>query len=107
MILSITKKRANFVNFTVPYYKNAATFIINKAKPLTLTKEGMKGKIIGYQQGNTFSSYIQLTYGSEVTLKAYPSPALAFMDLKAGRINGVILDRPVAIDMLKTENTKS
>ncbi|WP_119344929.1 transporter substrate-binding domain-containing protein [Facilibium subflavum] len=104
--LSITKKRAKVVDFTKPYYKNAATFIINKDKPLTLTQKGMQGKVIGYQQGNTFGSYITSNYGTAVKLKAYPSPALAFMDLKAGRINALILDRPVAVSLLKAEKTR-
>ena len=104
--MSITPKRARVVDFTKSYYQNPATYIINKDKSLALTDVGMTDKVIGYQQGNTFKDYLVATYGKKVVLKAYPSVALAFIDVKAGRINALMLDKSVAQDLLKGEKDK-
>ncbi|WP_018300819.1 transporter substrate-binding domain-containing protein [Fangia hongkongensis] len=104
--LSITPKRQQVVDFTKPLYQNAATFIVAKDSEFSLKQSEMDGKVIGYQQGNTFPNYIKATYGSKVKLKAYPSPALAFQDLIHHRIDAVMLDKIVATDMLRKQNNK-
>lgn len=97
--MGITAQREKVVDFTKPYYENAVTFVIKKGANFTL--ENIKGKTIGVQVGTTFDRYLRQKYGNSITIKTYESNMTALMDLKAGRINAVFLDKPVATMWLK------
>lgn len=99
--MAITKARQAVVDFSLPYYQNAITFVVNKKNPLTISTTGLKGKVIGVQGGTTFQQYLQTVYGNSVTLKTYASNMTALLDLKSGRVNAVFIDKPVAVAWLK------
>ena len=99
--ITVTKKRAKVIAFTQIYKQNPTTYIVEKNKPLLLTKQGLKGEVIGYQQGNMFQDYLKATYGNSVTIKSYPSDGLAMVDLRAGRINAIMVDKLVGQSLLK------
>lgn len=103
--MAITKARQTVVDFSLPYYQNAITFVTNENSTFVISKAGLKGKIIGVQGGTTFQQYLQTMYGSSVTLKTYASNMTALLDLKSGRVNAVFIDKPVATAWLeKSDN---
>ena len=99
--MGITKQRLKVVDFTVPYYENGITYVVNKNSHFKISKQWLKGKTIGVQGGTTFQQYIEKTYGNLVTLKTYASNMTALLDLKSGRLNAVFIDKPVATTWLK------
>jgi arginine transport system substrate-binding protein len=103
--IAITDARKQQVDFTNPYYENAASFVAPIAQHLALTSASLKGKTIGVQGGTTFAQYVQAKYGDEVTVKGYPSLQEALLDLTAGRVDVVFGDQPVIQEWLK-KNTR-
>lgn len=101
---SITEKRKEVVDFSIPYY-NAITVLVGmKADSDAITDrkddggEGMvvdgaslKGKIIGYQSGTIQAAYAE-KYLSKIKAKAYPAADTALADMTAGRIDYVLMD---------------
>ncbi|MFM8453847.1 MAG: transporter substrate-binding domain-containing protein [Gammaproteobacteria bacterium] len=98
--IAITETRKQQVHFTEPYYLNTLSFA-SKDRGLNLSKEGLKGKIIGLQGGTTFDQYLQKNYGSEIKIRRYPSQQSAFLDLTAGRVNAVFGDTAIVKDWVK------
>ncbi|MBY0380151.1 MAG: transporter substrate-binding domain-containing protein, partial [Burkholderiales bacterium] len=93
--MNITADRAKSVDFTNAYYKNTASFVAKNKTNFTLNKAGLKGKVIGVQQGTTFLQYLKKTYGDSVTVETYASAQSAFIDMASGRIDAVLGDSPI------------
>ncbi len=93
--MNITTERAKSVDFSNAYYKSTASFVANNGVNFSITPEGIKGKIIGVQQGTTLQQYLKKTYGSNVTVKTYASEQSAFVDMSSGRIDAVLGDTPL------------
>ena len=104
--MAITKAREKVVDFSLPYYQNSITFVVNKKSPLTVSEASLKGKTIGVQGGTTFQQYLQVKYGKAVKLKTYASNMTALLDLKSGRVDAVFVDKPVAALWVKKEANK-
>ena len=103
--MGITKAREKVVNFTLPYYENASTFVVKKSGTFPLNDAGVEHKTIAAQSGSTFAQYIQKKFGCHVTLKTYASNMTALLDLKSGRVNAVFLDKPVATTWIKKQKS--
>lgn len=103
--MGITKAREHVVDFTKPYYENSVTFVVKKGSEFSLSN--IKGKTIGVQVGTTFAKYLMVKYGNQITIKTYQSNMTALIDLKAGRLNAVFLDKPVAALWLKKPANKN
>lgn len=102
--MNITAERAKQVDFTNPYYLNAAVIVAPKNKKLNLTPESLQGKIIGVQSGTTFGPYLQNQYNNKVKVQTYASEESTFLDLTAGRIDAVMGDEPLILQWLKKNN---
>jgi len=98
--MSITAAREKQVAFTHPYYQSSATYITMQDSDLKTIKD-IKGKKVGAQEGTVMEEYIRQKYGRRVKVLTYPNQINAFMDLKAGRIDAVLSDTPVALNWLK------
>lgn len=99
--MGITPEREKVIDFTQAYYIDTGVFMSPKAHPLQTSPAEMKGKVIGVQGGTFFAQYMQKEYGNSVTLKLYASNMQAILDLQSGRLDGVMLDAPVAALWLK------
>ena len=99
--MSITKKREKVVDFTQSYLDNIGTFLIKKNHKLTLTKAGLEGKTVGYQQGTTFKNYLSGVYGNSIKVKSYPNVEMGLIDLESGRIDTIVMDKTVAKQLIK------
>lgn len=99
--MNITAAREKQVDFTHSYYQNSISFVAAKSTHLVVSKVGLKGKTIGVQGGTTFDTYLQDTYGNEITINHYPSEQDALMDLQSGRVDAVVGDSPLIQQWLK------
>lgn len=94
---TITEKRKEQVAFTKPYMGNSQAIVVLAGSPIK-TKADLAGKVVGVQDGNSVVDDIIASpvYKEMKELKKYPDNIAAFMDLKAGRTQAIVLDEVVA-----------
>lgn len=119
--LTISPDRAEVVNFSNPYY-DTTQVLITKANETTpfdycTTKDemaaalnGLKGVKIGGQSGTTGQQYIKgndsLGFDgySNIEFSGYEAPGIAVQSMLDGNIDYVIVDKAIAITLLKNFN---
>jgi ABC-type amino acid transport substrate-binding protein len=91
---TITEEREKEVDFSNPYYLSEQAILVTEGSEIT-GLSGLAGKTVGAQQGTT-----GLELGKEKAeageLRPYPEGPDAINALKAGTIEAVIIDTPVA-----------
>lgn len=92
-----TEARRQIISFTVPYYYSGAQLVVKKDSGITDPSE-MSGKEIGVVTGETFMEDAE-ALGASVVLYETSNPIL--LEVIAGRIDGMITDRLVAIRAMK------
>jgi lysine-arginine-ornithine-binding protein len=100
--MSITPERKKAVNFSDPYYEEAALFVAKKGASLVFTKEGLKGKKIGVQRATTYSNYLDGVFGGSVDIKYYDTVENHNLDLTSGRLDAALASGFYMADWLKT-----
>jgi polar amino acid transport system substrate-binding protein len=93
---TITDEREETVDFTNPYYLPSAQSILVATGTTDIkTAKDLDGKTVGVQQGTTGEEYVEEeTDAGEV--RTYPQGPDTIPALKAGTIDAVVIDRPVA-----------
>lgn len=98
---SVTPQRAKKVAFSRIYLRNAQV-LVTKKKAGIKNFNGMKGKTLGTQSGSTGQQALEdkprllldkIAKKKPVLYDTYPD---AFIDLNAGRIQGILMDRVYA-----------
>ena len=96
---TITEEREKEVDFTLPYYLSEQAILVAEGSSITGLSD-LKGKVVAAQQGTT-----GLTLGKEKAeaseLRPFPEGPDADNALKAGTVEAVIIDRPVAEQQAK------
>jgi ABC-type amino acid transport substrate-binding protein len=91
---TITEEREKVVDFSLPYYLSEQAILVKEGSSITGLSD-LKGKIVAAQQGTT-----GLELGKEKAeakeLRPYPEGPDADNALKAGTVEAVIIDAPVA-----------
>jgi polar amino acid transport system substrate-binding protein len=93
--VTITEERKKTMDFSIPYI-NAGQILIVPNSSTAVVLADLKGKKVGAQIGTTGAFAVKKVEG--VTLRTYDEIGLAFEDMAAGRIVGVVCDTPVAAD---------
>ncbi|MHA6197827.1 ABC transporter substrate-binding protein [Pseudomonas wadenswilerensis] len=104
--LSITPERKDAVDFTDRYYSNKLQFIAPKNVDFKTDKDYLKGKTIGTQRATLSGTWLEDTYGNDITLKLYDTQENAYLDLTSGRVDALLADKYVNYDWLKSEAGK-
>jgi len=99
--MSITPERKKKVDFTLPYYSNYLRFIAPKNSKLEISESGLKGKTLGAQRSTISSQYLEDHYRKSANIKVYDTQEAAFLDLKSGRLDAVLVDAYPGYDWLK------
>jgi polar amino acid transport system substrate-binding protein len=107
---TVNDERVKKVAFSKPYMKNMQVLVTMKSADIT-SFSAMKGKILGAQNG---SSGLDVLNGQPKILKQYiqGEPVLyegfneALMDLRVGRIQGLLIDRVYADYYLSKDGDK-
>lgn len=96
---TITEKREKVVSFSDPYYLSEQAILVKEGSPITGLAD-LKGKVVAAQQGTT-----GLELGKEKAeaseLRPYPEGPDAVNALKAGTVEAVIIDAPVAANAVE------
>jgi polar amino acid transport system substrate-binding protein len=92
--VTITKERQAKYDFTDAYTSIGQILVVPKTDKTSKTIADLKGKKVGSQIGTTGSMEVKKVAGVES--KTYDEIGLAFEDMAAGRISGVVCDEPVA-----------
>ncbi len=93
---TITPEREETVDFTNPYYlPSAQSILVTKGTTGLKTEKDLEGKIVGVQQGTTGEEYVEEEIDTK-ELRTYPQGPDTIQPLKAGILDAVVIDRPVA-----------
>jgi polar amino acid transport system substrate-binding protein len=92
--VTITDERKALYDFSVPYINAGQVLVVKSETTGVTTLADMKGKIAGAQIATTGAMEIDKV--KDVKKKTYDEIGLAFADLDNGRIDGVVVDTPVA-----------
>ncbi len=104
--MSITDERKQKVSFTDPYYSNYLRFVAKKDSGLTAGQSGLKGKTLGAQRATISAQHLEDNYRKSANVKVYDTQEAAFLDLKSGRLDAVLVDAYPGYDWLsKAENS--
>jgi polar amino acid transport system substrate-binding protein len=93
--VTITEERKKTMDFSIPYI-NAGQILIVPNSSNAVVLADLKGKKVGAQIGTTGAFAVKEVEG--VDLRTYDEIGLAFEDMAADRIVGVVCDTPVAAD---------
>ena len=94
--LTITEKRKEQIAFTSPYLENRQIVIVNTGAPLK-AKADLAGKVVGVQEGSSAVEAVEkdAVAKSLKGLKKFGDNITALMDLKAGRLDALVVDEVV------------
>jgi polar amino acid transport system substrate-binding protein len=91
---TITEEREKAVDFSNPYYLSEQAVLVKAGSPIKSLEE-LEGKTVGVQQGTTGQELAkEKVPGAEI--RAFPEGPDAVNQLKAGTVEGVVIDAPVA-----------
>jgi polar amino acid transport system substrate-binding protein len=97
----IKKERAEVMDFADPYYDSGIGLMTRKGGITRLDQ--MKGKVFGSDTGSANEAWLvdnQDKYGP-YEIKSYDYWVDAALDLEAGRLDGVVVDDPIALYYIK------
>ncbi|WP_137818910.1 ABC transporter substrate-binding protein [Pseudomonas sp. 2FG] len=104
--MSITDERKQAVDFTEPYYTNKLQFVAPKAGDFKTDKASLKGKVIGAQRATIAGTWLEDNLADVIDIKLYDTQENAYLDLTSGRVDGVLADKFVNWEWLKSEAGK-
>ncbi|MCM2330644.1 MAG: transporter substrate-binding domain-containing protein, partial [Pseudomonas sagittaria] len=101
--MSITDERKQAVDFTDPYYTNKLQFIAPKSVDFKTDEASLDGKVIGAQRATIAGTWLEDNLGDVVEVKLYDTQENAYLDLASGRVDGVLADKLVNWEWLKSD----
>lgn len=102
--MTITEERIDSMYFAKAYIANAQIIIVEEGAGIEKIAD-LEGKIVGMQKGSSAVEAFQSNPISEKTKEAveYADNQAAYLDLKAGRIDALVIDSVAGRYMLSTE----
>ena len=101
--MSITDERKQAVDFTNPYYTNKLQFVAPKSSNFATDEASLKGKTIGAQRATIAGQWLEDNLGDVVDIRLYDTQENAYLDMSAGRIDGVLADNFVQYEWLQSD----
>lgn len=92
--VTITEERKKGYDFSEPYITIGQVLVVPRTAGNVKTLSDMRGRKVGAQIGTTGAFEVRKAGGLE--LKSYDEIGLAFEDMAAGRVQGVVCDEPTA-----------
>jgi polar amino acid transport system substrate-binding protein len=100
---TITEERAKAVDFTDPHYCTGAVIMTRDGS--VKKKEDLKGKTVSLTVGTTYMTYAkEMPWIKEA--RSYPDQNTGLQALLAGRVDAWMIDKFVALDVLKSPQGK-
>ena len=100
--MSITEERLQEISFSDPYFEADQSVLIKSDSGIVINNvSDLENLTVGVQTGTTgddwvFETLVNTSKTPEEKYKQYETYDLAVLDLKAGRIQIIVLDKPVA-----------
>ena len=91
---TITDEREKTVDFTDPYYLSEQAILVDEGGEID-SVEGLDGATVGAQKGTTGAEFVEEKVDAG-ELRTYPTGPDAVNALKAGTVDAVVMDIPVA-----------
>ena len=85
--MAVTEERKKKVAFTDKYYQMPAGFVEKKGANFTISKDGLKGKVIGAQRSTIHANYLMENYADVADVKLYDTQENVTLDLTSGRLD--------------------
>jgi polar amino acid transport system substrate-binding protein len=99
---TITPERERGVDFSDPYYLADQSLVVPEGETEISSQDDLGGAIVGAQDGTTGEAYANdETDAAEV--RGFPEGPDAINALRAGQVDAVIIDAPVAQDAVETQ----
>ncbi len=99
--LELTPENRQRIAMTRPYFVYAQQIVTRAETDGLTTLESLKGKTVGVLSASVAQRLLEKTGG--IDLKIYPGNVESFRDLKAKRIEAVLLDLPIAVFYAKPD----
>jgi polar amino acid transport system substrate-binding protein len=99
--LELTPENQQRIAMSKPYFAYAQQLVTRTETPELENTQALTGKKIGALSSSVAERLLQQMNG--VDLKSYPGNVESFRDLKAGRIDAVLLDLPIALHYAKPD----
>lgn len=99
--ITINDEREELVDFSTPYYDSNLA-IVTLASSDIASASDLSGKPVGAQSGSTGEEWAKENLGDS-SYTPYTGPTDALTALRAGKIQAVVLDAPVASDYVKED----
>ncbi|MDX2226829.1 MAG: ABC transporter substrate-binding protein/permease, partial [Verrucomicrobiae bacterium] len=93
--LEITPEHREAVDFSEPYYVTGLQFVVRKGTTALTTLASARGKAIGTLRESEAARLMRQQ--GNIDVRGYDTEINALTDLQLGRIDGVLIDAPVAI----------
>lgn len=105
--MRITEDRKKKVLFTNKYYQTPARFVAQKSNQFSIDKKGLKGKVIGVQQGTIHDRYVTDKFGDVAEIKRYTGQDEVYIDMDNERLDATFGNSDqLALAFLDTEQGK-
>ncbi|GEA60168.1 ABC transporter substrate-binding protein [Vibrio comitans] len=85
--MRITEERKKRILFTDKYYQTPARFVANSDSNFAIDEDGLKGKVIGVQQGTIHDRYVTDKFGKIADIKRYGGQDEVYIDMQNGRLD--------------------
>lgn len=101
-----TTEREKKADFTEPYYRSRSTFVADPEKEFIQTREGVKGMVLGAQQGTVQAQYLTDNFEGAATIRLGISTKDAFAMLARGDTDAMLSDSLTIYEFLQTDEGK-
>lgn len=100
--MSKSETRGQNVNFTDVYYRLADVMVVRKDEARIKAKADLQGKVVGVQLGSGSEQVVDSMTGFK-EVKRYNYNPEAFLDLKHGRIDALVVGYAYAVNQIKAD----
>jgi polar amino acid transport system substrate-binding protein len=97
---TITPEREQTVDFSDPYYQANQSLIVEEGSDIRRTDD-LGGATVGAQDGTTGEAYAN-DETDAAQVRGFPEGPDAINALRAGQVDAVIIDQPVAVDAVES-----
>lgn len=107
--MSITEKRKEKVNFTIPYWEIKQVVVVRNDSDLSMDQVLNTGKRMGVQRGTTTADMLKERIpeeGWDIQVRYYDSAPLAVSDLVNGRLDAAAMDDAPAAQAKRNKPVK-
>ncbi|GLZ10410.1 basic amino acid ABC transporter substrate-binding protein [Actinomadura sp. NBRC 104425] len=100
--MAVTPERTERMDASKPYFDAAVALVVEKGSGITSLQEVEAGGLrLGTQSATAAERYVE--DGDFDDPRSYDDPQTALKDLRAGKLDAVVLDYPAARNLLRTQ----